>query len=433
MTERTIYLDPDPRNWRSRKIHVRASRWYAAVELNRDGYVGAANSLGYDPELPTAYVEAVDRARDAFIDRIWYDGYPGDFSWGSGPSWVTLFVPFPHVEATIEALRVAELDNKYSRLHALADRLALPVDDWLAPGERELIRGIDFDAPPGAFLRFLRGKAKGRGVRLNGRATAGSVWVRPTLSPVEKQIRERYPDRYPGWVDRWTGYVEPEDAPIRPWVGGQDQDLSYGATPVQFRTVELASREKCPCGMSLRETWGNGKGHTTHHAAWAFGVTVPKNLEWWGDLAVVTSQSPIVWRRLAYQVGRIPQKENGYDFNSWSHLGEPESTPDNVRAYLLKANGYVIGYLNAHDTSQHRRWDLIDGSRYGNEDDTLRPRIGLVWVADVYRRQGIGAKLVQNLADDFGCQVADVSWSTPISDAGQRLARRLSPEGIWVS
>ncbi|MGW1892207.1 GNAT family N-acetyltransferase [Streptomyces sp. NPDC002004] len=129
----------------------------------------------------------------------------------------------------------------------------------------------------------------------------------------------------------------------------------------------------------------------------------------------------------------MPQKENHYDFRSWSHLDEPEVTPDNMRAYLLKTNGYVIGYLAAHDAGQHRRWDLSDGSRLGDEDDILRPRIIRIWVADVYRHQGVGATLVQALADDFGCQVADVSWSTPVSDAGRRLARRLSPQGIWVS
>ncbi|WP_128507736.1 GNAT family N-acetyltransferase [Streptomyces inhibens] len=146
----------------------------------------------------------------------------------------------------------------------------------------------------------------------------------------------------------------------------------------------------------------------------------------------MTTQSPIAWRKLVYQVARMPQKENHYDFRSWFHLGELEVTADNVRAYLLKANGCVIGYLAAPDISQHRRWDLVDGSWYGDQDDTLRPRIILVWVADAYRRQGVGSTLVQALADGFGCQVADVSWSAPISDAGRRLACRLSPEGIWA-
>lgn len=433
MTERTIYLDPDERDYRSRKIRVRAFRWYATVELDRDEYVYAATSLGHDPELPAAYLEAVNRARDATMDRIWYDGYPGSFLVGSDPSWVPLYVQFPHVEAAVEALRAAELEHDYSQLHALADRLALPVDDWLAPGERELIRGVDFDPPPGVFLSFLRSKAKERGLRLNGRATAGSVWVRPTLSPAEKEIRERHPEQYPGWVDRWTGYAEPDDAPVRPWVGGRDQNLSRGAAPVRFRAVKAPSGGMCPCGMSLQDRGDGGRGHTAHHAAWAFGIRAPKNLEWPGNLAVVTTQSPIAWRRLAHRMARMPQRENRYDFNSWSHLGEPEATPDNVRAYLLKTNGHVIGYLAAHDTSRHRRWDLIDGARYGDPDDTLRPSIDLIWVADTYRRQGIGATLVQALADDFGCQATDVSWSTPISAAGRRLARRISPEGIWIN
>ncbi|MFJ8254190.1 GNAT family N-acetyltransferase [Streptomyces sp. NPDC094466] len=433
MTERTTYLDSGPHRRHARTIKVRASRWYATVELDRDEYVYAATSRGRDAALPAAFTEAVDRLRDAAIDRIWYDGCPHDFSYGTGPGSVVLFVPFRHVDAAVAALRAAELDRDYGGLHALADRLTLPVDDWLAPGERELVRGVDFDAPPVHFLNFLRGKAKERGLRLNGRATAGSVWVRPALPPAQRLIRETHPERYPGWVDRWTGYGEPDDAPVRPWVGSRAQDLSHGSKPVRFQEVRMPSGGACPCGMSLGAGWDRGKEHTGHHAAWAFGVPVPKNLDWWGDCTVVTTQAPIAWRRLAYRMARIPRQEGHYDFSSWSHVDEPEVTSDNTRAYLLKADGYVIGYLAAHDTSAHRFWELADGSRLGDEDDTRRPRIILIWVADAFRRKGAGAKLVQALASDSGCQVADVSWSTPISDAGRHLARGLSPDGIWVS
>ncbi|MFE3038352.1 GNAT family N-acetyltransferase [Streptomyces canus] len=154
---------------------------------------------------------------------------------------------------------------------------------------------------------------------------------------------------------------------------------------------------------------------------------------WLRDLAVVTTESPVAWRKPVYKVARWPQVENHYDFRSWSHLDEPEVTPDNVRAYLLRANNGVIGYLAAHDANEHRHWDLADGSRSEGEDTTLRPRINLIWVAGTYRHQGVGGTLVRALADDFGCRITDVSWSTPVSDAGRRLARRLSPEGVWVS
>ncbi|MFG3014128.1 hypothetical protein ACGFZB_27630 [Streptomyces cinerochromogenes] len=433
MTERTIDLDPDLRGWRSRKIHVRAYRWYATVSLDRDGYLSARDSWEHDDQLPAAYTEAVDRAREACMDRISYDGYPGAFEWVSGPTWIPLFVPFPHVDAAVEALRAAELDHDHRGLRTLAERLALPVDDWLAPGQRELVRGVDFVPPPAVFLRFLRRKAREHGVRLNGRATAGSVWVRPTLSPVEKQEREGDPERYPGWVDRWTGYAEPDGAPTRPPVGGRDHRLSHGAAPVRFRAVETPSRGDCPCGMDLHARGEADDRHATHHVEWALGVPVPKNLAWWGSLAVVSTQSPIAWRKLVSRVARMPQRENQYDFSSWSHLDAPEVTPDNVRAYLLKANERVVGYLVSRDRSRHARWDLVRGSRYGEQDDTLRPCVDLIWVADTHRRRGTGARLVRALADDFGCQVADVSWSAPFSEAGQRLARGLSPQGVWVS
>ena len=431
MTERTISLDPhEP--W-SRTIRVRAYRWYANVGLDRDDYVDALAARGGSPKLPAAYTEAIARARDSSFDRIWYDGYPGSFASNEGFRWISLPVPFAQVDAAVEALRSAELDRDYGGLHALADQLALPVEDWLAPGERELVRGVDFSPPPKVFLDFLRAKADDLGLRLNGRATRGSVWIRPTLPPDEKQLRERFPERYPGWGDRWTGYVDPEDAPFRPWVGSRERDLSRGAVPVQLQRLQKPSGGECPCGMSLQDPGGGRDKHPTHHSKWAIGIRPPRNLQWRGsNLALVTTESPIGWRKLVYEVGRMPQRENHYDFNSWSHLGEPERTRDNVRAYLLKADGYIIGYLAAHDVSQHRHWDL-DGSDYGAQDDTLRPRIDLIWVASSYRGKGVGATLVQALADDFGCQPADVSWSTPISDAGRRLARRISPEGIWFS
>ncbi|MFJ3419582.1 GNAT family N-acetyltransferase [Streptomyces sp. NPDC086082] len=433
MTERTFHLVADPSSRDTRKIRVRASRWFATVQLDRDSYVDAESARGDEPDLPADYVAAVDKARDAAMDCIRYDGYRGAFYFGRGPRWIELCARFRDVEATVEALRAAELEHDYRGLHALADRLALPIDEWLSPGERELIRGVDFDSPSGAFLRFLRAKATKRGLRLNGRATAGSLWIRPTLSEAQKQIREMLPEQYPGWVDRWTNYTESEDAPFRPWVGGSDEDLSRGAIPVQFKQLETESGGECPCGMRLEDVGDGDHVHRMHHANWALGVRVPKSLDWWGDLVVVTTQSPISWRKLAYQVARIPQKEGNYDFPSWSHMGEPEVSSDSYRAYLLKTDERIVGYVAAHDTSEHRRWDLADGSEYGVEDSTLRPRIILIWVADAYRHRGIGATLVQALATDFGCRVADASWSTPVSAAGRRLAGRLSPDGIWVS
>ncbi|GAA4930692.1 hypothetical protein GCM10023334_037800 [Nonomuraea thailandensis] len=55
--------------------------------------------------------------------------------------------------------------------------------------------------------------------------------------------------------------------------------------------------------MDLRALEDDGDEHPAHHATWAIGLRPPKNLEWWGDLAVVTTESPIAWRKLAHQMG----------------------------------------------------------------------------------------------------------------------------------
>ncbi|MGY5130901.1 hypothetical protein ACWGJW_00475 [Streptomyces nigrescens] len=89
---------------------------------------------------------------------------PGQLPVGNGPCWVDLFVQFPHVEATVEAFRLAELDRDYSRLHALADLLALPIDEWLAPGEREVVRGVA-DPPAGFRVANKRAAQKGGAAR----------------------------------------------------------------------------------------------------------------------------------------------------------------------------------------------------------------------------------------------------------------------------
>ncbi|MFD7586479.1 GNAT family N-acetyltransferase [Kitasatospora sp. NPDC059811] len=427
-----MYLDDD-RSWRGRTISVRPARWYASVRLERDGYVDTLTARDEDPSLAAGFAEAAERFNDQATTRIWYDGYPGSFLSSTGARGVTLYTPFTYMESAREALRMAELHHDYAALHSLSDELALPLDDWLRPGERELVRGTDFSPPPTVFLSFLRGQASRRGLRLNGRAEAGSVWVRPTVPALQKRIREALPERYPGWVDQWTGHIDPGGTIWRPWVGGREQDLSRGAVPIGFHDAPVPSIGRCPCGFSL----ASGRSDTEHpsrHAQWAFGIRVPKNLEFPLALAVVTAQSPIAWRRLAGRTGRLPQRESGYDFNSWSHdIGEPEETPERFRAYLLQADEHVVGYLAAHDTDRHRWWDLVKGSAYDQPDGTRRPSIDMIWVADTYRRHGVGGTLLQALADDSGCEITDVSWSHPVTKAGQHLARRISPGGIWVS
>jgi hypothetical protein len=73
-------------------------------------------------------------------------------------------------------------------------------------------------------------------------------------------------------VDRWTGYIDLEEAPFRPWVGGSDENLSRGAIPVQFHQLETESGGQCPCGMRLQYMGDDDHEHRVHHANWALRV-----------------------------------------------------------------------------------------------------------------------------------------------------------------
>jgi hypothetical protein len=43
----------------------------------------------------------------------------------------------------------------------------------------------------------------------------------------------------------------------------------------------------------------------------------------------------------------------------------------------------VLIALSTGDANRHRRWNLIEVASPGDQGDTLRPRIILIWVADI--------------------------------------------------
>ncbi|MGW8972020.1 hypothetical protein [Streptomyces platensis] len=56
-----------------------------------------------------------------------------------------------------------------------------------------------------------------------------------------------------------------------------------------------------------------------------------------------------------------------------------------------------------------------------------------IYLADIYRRYGLGDKLLRALAGGFGGQVADMSWPRPVCDAVRRPATPVLLEGMGVS
>lgn len=428
MTQALHYLDPPELGWRRRKISVTPRRWFVEVMLDRDAYVTNGRNQAA-AALPQHVVEAIHRLQAACDDQVWLSGFPGSLFGIDGPSYVQLNVPYRHVDAAIAALKTAELGGDVSGLDGLASELALPIDDWLRPGEHFLRRGSDFDVNSNTFLSFLRGKANKMGLRLNGRPTPGGVWVRPQLSADSRLSRRLFPDRFPDELDRWATPL-PEPDVWRP-LEERVRETADDTNPVEFFEADVDPQADCPCGCPF----GAGIDAATHearHAQWSLGLRIPRTVTWGpGDIALVTTQSKVLWRRLAEDAARIPKRENHYDLSSWSATYATED-PDHRRVYLLRFRDWVVGYLVAADLSEHRRLGWGTGGMDPATDLTLRPSIELIWVAAVHRRRGLGRKLVEHLAEDVGCTLDELSWSVPFSEHGRGMARSISPDGVWI-
>lgn len=196
-TTRTIYLD-DRHAGDARKIDVRGGgRHYKEIVLNRDNYLWHNGTKDATRAVPTAYRDAVEYAQDRLIDRIWYGGYDGGFAYGKGDHYVTLYAPHDHVDAAVEALRAAELHANYRPLYALGDAVKVPYEQWLAPGERVLVRGIDYDTTTSAFRRYLRHHGKRADLRMNVRVEGDTVRIRPVPTQTARALHEYNPDKHP--------------------------------------------------------------------------------------------------------------------------------------------------------------------------------------------------------------------------------------------
>lgn len=196
-TTRTVYLD-DRHARDAREIQVRSGgRHYEEIVLNRDNYLWHNGATDASRAVPTAFLEAAEHARTWLIDRIWYAGYDGGFTYGTGDHYVYLYAPHAHVDAAVEALCAAELHADYRPLHALGEAVKVPYEQWLAPGERVLVRGVDYDTTTAAFCRYLRHHGKRADLRMNVRAEGDRVRIRPVPTRRAHVLHEYDPKEYP--------------------------------------------------------------------------------------------------------------------------------------------------------------------------------------------------------------------------------------------
>ncbi len=415
-TGRELAADLDPGRWRGRKIWLTRYQRYTYVELNRDYWVDA--NPGAD-KLPDDYAAALERCREAAINRLWVDGYTGGFGYGTGGRFIVLFMPHAHVKQAVTALKAAEMRGDIGPLWRLAAKLAPPLDDWLSPGERRLSVGSDFTCSPSQMLTFLRGEARRRGLRLNGRTDGPYLWIEPTRDALQSLVREvalPAPDPYPLIASMAR---RPDPGPRR---------RASRSTPVRFvDAARVGAPGDCPCGGSSSDN------HDRLHMLWREGVPIPKTAFFRREVAVVETTTPRQWRKLAYECARVAKRDGGYDFSSFdSPAAEPEPSPDRLRAYLFRAGGRAVGFLSVMDSHRNAWLDFAAG-KTSDAVESVRPRVNLIFVAERWRRQGVATSLVTAMAEDSGVPLDAVSWGMPFTREGRKLAGSLHPAGAWIS
>jgi GNAT superfamily N-acetyltransferase len=207
------------------------------------------------------------------------------------------------------------------------------------------------------------------------------------------------------------------------------------ATPQPAVTVEWLDLpawtvSPCPCG------WDNPlplpserRLHERKHLAWSAGVRADPAMPL-GSI-VVTGTSPIAWRRVAYELGRLFQREEGYDVpplpDEWLW---PRIQPKTVAVLLVTSSRRAIA-LAVVDGVATDWWtyDLARKER-GERGDRPIPVLSAIFVCHAWRGRGLGQEVARAAAEHVRTSPAEMAWLAPLTEGGRRLARRLCGDRV---
>jgi GNAT superfamily N-acetyltransferase len=154
-----------------------------------------------------------------------------------------------------------------------------------------------------------------------------------------------------------------------------------------------------------------------------------------GDLrlAIVDGRSPAPYQRLAHELARLAKSEIGSAAPAWG-LSESEGRSD-PHAFVLLKNGMALGLVVAR--RRHRwteaSWDDETGGFFAPRRQEPRWSTEIIWVARAHRGTGYGRLLINLALLHLETQVQEMAWSTPFTEAGERLARSFTGQTFYAA
>ena len=145
----------------------------------------------------------------------------------------------------------------------------------------------------------------------------------------------------------------------------------------------------------------------------------------------VTSFDTLALRRRAEAVARRAKRDTPYDFSAY-HTTDTEGNP---HIYIAIRDERAIGFLALARLGRAGRvtWEAFDQGGSVEMQPSPAWTVLMVWVHPNLQQQGLGRQLVTAAAAERRQNVDDLVWLLPFTEAGRRLAQRLSPASILLS
>lgn len=153
-------------------------------------------------------------------------------------------------------------------------------------------------------------------------------------------------------------------------------------------------------------------------------------------IAHITDDSPEDERKLAYDLGRVANREMHYDGGIYHHYDQPNELATQLYVYITNGRAKGLFILEKRTTIWRCTWPLPGES---SPSCVEKPEIswmwsvGFIWLHSSLRHSGIGKLVFEQSLAHAGIPIEQVGWYTPFSQSGEAFVRRFCPSVFYVA